>query len=216
MSSQRLRDRIAKRAAEINIHPAAFTLDQLVSYLDLLARWNVRMNLTSLAIQEPTDEALDRLIIEPLAAARFIPDGRISWVDIGSGGGSPAIPLKITRPAARLTMVESHARKVAFLREAIRTIGLRECTAENSRFETFATRPEALGTMDFATIRAVKIDHRLMESVRSILRAGGHLLLFRSASSEALPDRDGELELVETARCGVAGRAFELALFARS
>ena len=75
---------------------------------------------------------------------------------------------------------------------------------------------EALRNLDLATVRAVKIDHGLLASVQSILRTGGHLLLFRSASSEALPDRDGELELVETARCGVAGRAFELALFARS
>ncbi len=200
MSSQRLRDRIARRAAEVDVHSTAATLDQLVCYLELLARWNGRMNLTALPVQDPTDEALDRL----------------SWIDIGSGGGSPAMPLKIARPATRLTMVESQARKVAFLREAIRTIGLGECAVENSRFETFAIRPEAQGTMDLATIRAVKTDHRLMESVRSILRTGGHLLLFRSASSQALPDREGELELVETARCGTPGRVFELALFARS
>ena len=76
----------------------------------LLSRWNQKINLTSLA--DP-DEAIDRLILEPLlAAARFVPAACSSMMDIGSGGGSPAIPMKLVSPRLALTMVEVKATKI--------------------------------------------------------------------------------------------------------
>ncbi len=99
-------------------------LSPLEAYFRLLTQWNAQINLTSLPLNEPSDAAFDRLLVEPLAAARQIPDASQVWYDLGSGGGSPAIPLKIARPALKLTMIESKERKAAFLREAIRTVGL--------------------------------------------------------------------------------------------
>ena len=89
----------------------------------MLSRWNQKINLTSL---DDPDEAIDRLMLEPLAAVRFVPAGVSAMMDIGSGGGSPAIPMKLVSPKVALTMVEVKARKSAFLREATRHLKLVE------------------------------------------------------------------------------------------
>ena len=120
--------------------------------------------------------------LTPLAAARFVVDSPIVWFDFGSGGGSPAIPLKIVRPEAWLTMVESKVRKAAFLREAVRTLGLENASVENARFEDIAARASTAGTADLATVRAVKTDKELFRASRALLRAGGTLMLFMGDS----------------------------------
>ena len=113
--------------------------DALLAYLELLALWNSKINLT--ALDDP-DAAIDRLILEPLLAARHVPEGA-SVIDIGSGGGSPAIPLKLAAPRIKLWMVESKTRKSAFLREAIRQLDLRECFVETRRYEELLVAADA-------------------------------------------------------------------------
>jgi 16S rRNA (guanine527-N7)-methyltransferase len=154
-------------------------LGPLEAYFRLLAQWNAKINLTSLSLDEPSDEAIDRLLVEPLAAARQMPDASKTWYDLGSGGGSPAIPLKIARPALKLTMIESKERKAAFLREAIRTVGLAETTVLNERFEKMVERAENAGVADLVTVRAVKADAELFVTAGLLLNGGGRLLLFR-------------------------------------
>jgi len=99
-------------------------LAPLETYYRLLAQWNVKINLTALPLQPPTDSTFDRLFIEPLLAAELVPDLPGIWFDLGSGGGSPALPLKLIRPSLSLTLVESKTRKAAFLREALRALKL--------------------------------------------------------------------------------------------
>jgi len=121
VTSREFRDRLIRRARRAKIAVAPETADVLEEYFRLLDRWNAKINLTALPLRPPTDETFDRLFVEPLAAARFLPNEPDVWLDLGSGGGSPAIPLKAVRPKLKLTMVESKVRKAAFLREAVRT-----------------------------------------------------------------------------------------------
>ena len=166
-------------------------LEPLEAYYRLLAQWNAKINLTALPLDPPTDETFDRLLAEPLAASREIPAhaaGR--WVDLGSGGGSPAIPLKIARPGLKLTMIESKERKGAFLREAVRALGLSDTQVETDRFEVAAGKPEHTGTADIVTVRAVRADGELFETAARMLKNGGSLLMFRPAHSPT-PDPSG-------------------------
>ena len=184
VTSLEFRDRVARRTRRAKAPISLGMLEPLEAYFRLLAQWNATINLTALPLDAPTDETFDRLLVEPLAAARQIPSHTPSvWVDLGSGGGSPAIPLKIARPALRLTMIESKERKSAFLREAIRALGLVDATVATERFESAATRPDLTGTADIVTVRAVKTDSDFFEVARQILKAGGRLLLFRPAHS---------------------------------
>jgi 16S rRNA (guanine527-N7)-methyltransferase len=162
-------------------------LDPLEAFFQLLSQWNARINLTSLPLDPPTDETFDRLLVEPLAASKQIPTHTSSvWFDLGSGGGSPAIPLKIARPALRLTMIESKERKGAFLREAIRTLGLADTAVETARFEDVASKPEYTGTADLVTVRAVRADEELFATAGRLLKEDARLLLFRPAHSPSV------------------------------
>jgi 16S rRNA (guanine527-N7)-methyltransferase len=148
----------------------------LWSYYELLWRWNQKINLTAL---EQPDEAIDRLLLEPLAAARYLPKGAKGLIDVGSGGGSPAIPLKLAAPHLRLIMVESKVRKAAFLREAVRHLNLENTVVEAARFEELLTRPDLHEALDIVTIRAVRVETRILLSLQAFLAPGGQILLFR-------------------------------------
>ena len=179
MTSLEFRDRLARRARRAKAPISLAMLDPLEAYFRLLAQWNVKINLTALPLDPPTDETFDRLLVEPLSASKHIPDVPAIWFDLGSGGGSPAIPLKIARSGLRLTMIESKERKSAFLREAVRIVGLAEVVVATERFEEAASRPEYARKAAFITVRAVKTDELLFETAGRLLSGNGQLLLFR-------------------------------------
>lgn len=160
---------------------------RLVTYFDLLFRWNAKINLT--ALRETTDAAIERLLLEPLAAALEL-SPHLDLIDLGSGGGSPAIPLALALSAPRLVMVESRARKAAFLREAVRELGM-NAVVEAARFEEVAARPDYHGTMDVVSIRAVRMDSPALTAAAVFLKSQGTVALFTTAeatSLEALPE----------------------------
>ena len=179
-----VRDRIQKRVQRAGLELPAPLIEQLYNYLDLLRRWNERMNLTALDEQ---DAGLDRLLIEPLVAARCLPAAHSRVIDIGSGAGSPAIPMKLAAPTISLVMVESKTRKAAFLREACRQLELADVTVEAERHETLLTRPELHEGHDVLTVRAVRIEGRVLRGLQAFLRPGGVMLLFRGGGSTDVP-----------------------------
>jgi 16S rRNA (guanine527-N7)-methyltransferase len=185
MTPKAYRERLTRRARAAGLQVPPDIVDALEAYLRLLARWNAKVNLTALPLEEPTDETFDRLLIEPLAAAKAVDDSWTPWIDIGSGGGSPAIPLKLVKPVLELTLVESKARKAAFLREVVRELGLVQTSVETSRFEELASRPNSEASTGLLTIRAVRVEPKLAKAIRRIVRVGGRLLTFQ-------PSRDAQ------------------------
>ena len=207
MTSREFRDRLIRRARRAKIAVAPETADVLEEYFRLLDRWNAKINLTALPLRPPTDETFDRLFVEPLAAARFLPNEPDVWLDLGSGGGSPAIPLKAVRPKLKLTMVESKVRKAAFLREAVRTLKLRDATVENARVE--ALGDAFRGSASVVTVRAVKVDSTLLALTARLLRTDGRLVLFRPTN---VPIAAKDFEHVETVQLTDVPPAYAAAL----
>ena len=163
-------------------------LDGLETYFLELARWNRKINLTAFQIDDDgTDEAVDRLLIEPVVAARFIPANAKQLLDIGSGGGSPAVPMKLARPELALTMVEVKVRKSVFLRQVARLLQLSQTVVENARFEELLARPALHENMDVVSIRAVRIDTSTLLSIQAFIKPGGHLLNFAAGSDPIDP-----------------------------
>jgi 16S rRNA (guanine527-N7)-methyltransferase len=178
MTSDDFQNQLARRAAFAEIALSAPLAAQLEAYYRLLAHWNTSINLTALPLEPLTDQAIDRLMIEPVVAASVLSMGQPHWFDLGSGSGSPAIPMKLAKPGGRLTMVESRERKAAFLREAVRTLDLKGAEVEAERIEVVAVDRRRALTADLITVRAVRIDPSLFESIRALLRFGGRVLLF--------------------------------------
>lgn len=175
MTSREFRDRLSRRAHKARVALPDEAVTPFETYFRLLSQWNLKINLTALPLKAPTDETFDRLFVEPLVAGMLIPDAPGIWFDLGSGGGSPAVPLKMIRPALSLTLVESKTRKAAFLREVVRILKLSGTHVANMRFEELPT--PARGA-DFVTVRAVRPDAALLGVSARLLRARGHLLLF--------------------------------------
>lgn len=179
-----LQQHITRRGSQAGLPVDDALADKLAAYVELLARWNRRINLTALPVDPPTDDAIDRLLIEPLVAAVWIePQDRFA-IDIGSGGGSPAIPMKIAMPAPRMILVESRLKKAAFLREAIRHLELSEIQVENCRLEELVPRTDLQSCVDLVTLRAVSAEVELWGSIRKLLRPGGRVFWFGGRPAE--------------------------------
>lgn len=184
MTSREFHARLQRRGRRADVEIAAGLAEAVEAYFRLLARWNEKINLTSLSLKEPSDEAIDRLLIEPLAAAARVPPDVRSVIDMGSGGGSPAIPMRLALRDIRLCMVEVKARKSAFLREAVRALALQDAWVENARYEELLTRPELHEGFDLQTVRAVRVEGKVLRTIQAFVRPGGQIFLFRGPSSE--------------------------------
>ena len=181
-ASREFRERLRRRAKLANLSPAPEVVALLESYYTLLAKWNAKVNLTAFRLTASgEDEAIDRLLIEPMVAAGHVPTGASSVIDAGSGGGSPAIPLKLVAPGLRLRMIEAKTRKAVFLREALRVLDLKNAVVETARFEELLSRPELHESVDLVTIRAVRLEPKVLMTLQAFLRPGGRLFLFRGS-----------------------------------
>ncbi|HTV07701.1 MAG TPA: 16S rRNA (guanine(527)-N(7))-methyltransferase RsmG [Candidatus Aquilonibacter sp.] len=155
-------------------------LEQLSTYLDLLLRWNARINLT--AIRRP-EEIVQRHFGESLFTAtqlahRLAEEAEL--LDYGSGAGFPGLPIQILLPRLRVTLAESQARKVAFLRETVRVLALKT--------EVWPRRVEEMAPsrrFDAVTLRAVDRMTLSLEAATDRVRDGGWLA--------ALVGRDGQI-----------------------
>lgn len=146
---------------------------QFHAYLDLLLRWNLRVSLT--AVREP-EQIIQRHFVECAFVARHLPIDIANLLDYGSGAGLPGIPVAICRPGVRVTLAEAQGKKAAFLREALRVLGLRG-EVYDGRVETM---PEQL-RFDAVTMRAVeKMDLAIPVAAKRLNR---YLVLFTTESS---------------------------------
>jgi 16S rRNA (guanine527-N7)-methyltransferase len=181
VTSREFQDRLLRRAKRAGVSLSPELRSKLETYYRLLAVWNQKINLTGLDLADATPEALDRLLVEPLVAAKHVPGGATRLIDIGSGGGSPAIPFALAVPGSQLTMVESKTRKSVFLRESARAV---EMAAEviTARYEELLSRPSLHDAHDVLTIRAVRIESRVQMMLQTLVKPGGQMFLFRSVS----------------------------------
>lgn len=174
-------------------------LGQVSAYLDLLLRWNARINLTAV---RDAESIVTRHFGESLFAGRQLvsrsqesgvggqgpnekPGSQGSGVrsqesgvrsqgraiDLGSGAGFPGLPLKIFAPALALTLIESNRKKAVFLKEAVRALAL-------TGVDVFAGRGEDFpASADLVTLRAVERYERALATAARLVAPGGRLAL---------------------------------------
>ena len=117
---------------ELALTPPPGGTEKLLSYLDLLAKWNKTYNLT--AIRDPL-QAVSLHLLDSLAVVRELAARGGALADVGSGGGLPGIPIAIVEPSRRVTLNDANEKKCAFLRQAVIELGLRNTDVHIGRVE---------------------------------------------------------------------------------
>ena len=148
------------------------TLESLEALDALLTRWGKAVDLVGFKTRDERDR---RYFAEALAALPWLPDqGRA--LDIGSGGGSPALPLAVARRALAWTLVEANERKAQFLHEAVRTLTLDNARVVRARYQNVSVKTP----VDVVTLRGVAVTEEMLEKIGAELAPGGRLLWFSS------------------------------------
>jgi len=188
-----LAERLQQRVNHARVELSDAEFECLCNYVQLLWKWNQKTNLTSL---DNSDAGIDRLVVEPLLAARLLPDQLNKIIDLGSGGGSPAIPMKIVVPRMSLLMVESKQRKAAFLREAVRQLALEHTHVACIRYEALRLQQDMHEAHEVLLLRGLRIQEADLKSIGTFIKPGGRLFLFVGARGLAdLPRFQGPLTL---------------------
>ena len=158
----------------------ARAMESIRIFLELLEKWNLRVNLTA-----STDwNDIEPLLGEALWAASRIPDRPHSVLDLGSGAGFPALVFKILKPELRLTLVESRYKRAAFLDSAVNALELEHTRVYQGRIQSFLSSPEessALGTFDVVTWKGIVLNKREALLLKQRLRPGAELWLFHGS-----------------------------------
>src|ERR1700674_4525180 len=168
LSEQTIRNALKEFGLEVS----DVQVSQIQQYIKILLTWNEKVNLT--AIRDPLD-ILYRHFCESMYAAEAIPlnDGRLA--DVGSGGGFPGLPLKIMRPGLQVFLVESNIKKVTFLAEVIRELGLNGAQVLARRYEELG---EEVAPLDCVCSRALGEYPVFLEWARSQQIAAKQVILW--------------------------------------
>jgi 16S rRNA (guanine527-N7)-methyltransferase len=180
LSNDKIRDLLEPYVAPFEtLELSASLIGQVSQYLDLLLRWNARVSLT--AIRRP-EEIIQRHFGESFFTAGHLA-GRLhadsELLDYGSGPGFPGLPIQMLLPEIRVTVSESQARKVAFLHEVIRTLGLGA--------EVWPRRVEEMPAdrqFEAVTLRAVEKMAATVDDAAARVREGGWMAALVGAGIE--------------------------------
>jgi 16S rRNA (guanine527-N7)-methyltransferase len=161
------------------VEPAPALLQSIACYIELLLRWNRKVNLT--AITDPR-EIVARNFAESFLARRWLgaPQGRLC--DVGSGAGFPGLALKLVLPGWDVVLIEPSEKKCAFLAEAVRVLGLRDVEVERCRWKESRI---GAGTVNAVSSRALGGYEEFASWGHGILAPGGRFILWLGAQDAA-------------------------------
>ena len=174
-------------ADALRIPLTAEQVEQFRVYAALLAEWNEKMNLTAITISEEvqTKHFLDCLVGLPLLAeelgAPLPPQQTLDCIDIGTGAGFPGVPLKITWPNLKLTLVDGTAKKLRFLTELVDALALENVSLVQGRAEELGRDPRFRGQFDLVAARAVARLNTLAEYLLPFVRQSGLAIVYKGS-----------------------------------
>lgn len=170
-----VQDQLAAGIAALGLALPEGAEDKLLAYLALLDKWNRVYNLTAV---RDAGRMVSHHLLDSLAAVPLFQGGcpdLICVLDVGSGGGLPGIPLAIARPEIQVTLIDSVAKKTAFLLQAKAELGLNNLTVVTGRVEDF--QPES--GFDVITSRAFSDLKEFVSLTRHLLKPRGRWLAMK-------------------------------------
>lgn len=184
----------------LGLTPTDRQIEQLAAYAALLLRWNKTYNLTAIRHEDEvlTHHLLDSAAMVPHIAVEA-PDAK-TVLDVGSGGGLPAVPIAVFRPDLQVTAVDAVGKKAAFINQAAIELGLRNLRARHSRVEKLP------GTYDVITSRAFATMKDFTTLTASLAHEGTKWLAMKAVHPEdELADLPGHARALKTIKLEVPG-----------
>jgi len=159
---------LAAGLAELGIALPDDAQQKLLAFRDLLLKWNKTYNLT--ALRDPA-QAVSHHLLDSLAILPHVGDGAL--LDVGSGGGLPAIPLAIARPGLSVRMVDAVQKKATFLQQAVIELKLQNAAVDHARIEEISGQYAQISSRAFAELKL------FVELTRHLLAPGGRWLAMK-------------------------------------
>ncbi len=188
-----------KMFEKFNISVGKETIEKFERYYQLLVEYNQKFNLTAITERE---EVIVKHFIDSVLGVDKIVGKKL--IDIGSGGGFPAIPLRIIKEDLMLTMVEATGKKCEFLKVVVDKLGLTNVTVLNGRAEDLAKNPLYREQFDVCTARAVARLNSLCEYCIPFVKKDGYFVAYKGEAEQevieaknAIKVLGGELEGVK-------------------
>ena len=156
-------------------------LEKFENYYKLLVYFNEKFNITSITEKE---EVYKKHFVDSLLGKDLFISGKL--IDVGSGGGFPAIPNKILNDNLDITMLEATGKKCEFLNTVIKELNLNNIRAINGRAEDFSKKDEYREKFDYASARAVAGLNILSEYCLPFVKNNGHFIAFKGQAEEEI------------------------------
>ena len=168
-------------------------------YYEILIFYNEKFNITAITEKR---EVFIKHFIDSLLGSKFI-NG--NFIDVGSGGGFPALPVKILKPELKATLLDATEKKCGFLRETVKELGIKDVTVICDRAENLAREKNYRESFDCCISRAVAALPVLTEYCLPFVKKGGKFVAYKAADAEkeisaaasAINILGGKLETVE-------------------
>lgn len=175
MNARLIYDSFVETAAIAQLLQPFIQLDEarlraISKYIDILLKWNARVNLT--AIRDPS-EIVQRHFGESLFVGAYVLAQRTveTAIDLGSGAGFPGVPLAILAPEVQVTLIESRQKKATFLKEVVYSLDLKNVNVFAGRAEDYP------GKADLVMLRAVEKFHQALPLAQRLVRSGRWIAL---------------------------------------
>ncbi len=166
-------------------------LDKFEKYYNLLLEFNQKFNLTAITERE---EVIVKHFIDSVLGVDNLKGNKL--IDIGSGGGFPAIPLKIMRDDITLTMVESTGKKCEFLKAVVDKLELTNVTVLNGRAEDLSKDILYRENFDVCTARAVARLNSLCEYCMPFVKVGGQFLAYKGEAEQEIIEAKNAIKIL--------------------
>ena len=163
---------IGEALAPFGVRPSNEMSERIREYIHILLQWNEKISLTAIV---DVYEVLQRHFGESMFAALAVPVERGRLADVGSGGGFPALALRMIRPELQVALIESNGKKAAFLGEVVRRLGMSGVEVLKCRYEECSVADHSV---DFVTSRAVEPGPKFLKWAYRKLTEHGRVVLW--------------------------------------
>ena len=180
MRKEEFFEKMKENEKYLEIHFSVEQLEQFFEYMNLLIEWNEKMNLT--AIVEP-NEIILKHFIDSITILKDI-ESNSKLIDVGTGAGFPGVPLSIMNPTLKITLADSLNKRLIFLQEVIKKLGLKNIEIIHTRAEELGQNKKYRESFDIATSRAVANLSTLSEYLIPLVKKEGKIISMKAGGAQ--------------------------------